>query len=69
LLLHAEVVADRAADQRLHDAIVSAVRAINGRRVGKLLRRIEGADIDGLRVVRVGMDREGISWRVASLRV
>lgn len=69
LLLHAEVVADRAADQHLHDAIVGAAGAINGRRLGKLLGRLEGTELDGLRVVRVGADREGITWRVAGLRV
>jgi len=69
LLLHAEIVADHAADQRLHDAIVGAVGQVNGRRLGKLLGRIEGHEFDGLRIVRVGADRNGITWRVASLRV
>ena len=69
LLLHAEVVADRAADQRLHDAIVAAVGAINGRRLGKLLRRVEGSNIDGLCVIRVGADRDGVSWRVCGFAV
>ncbi|MBA3505913.1 MAG: hypothetical protein H0T80_09075 [Betaproteobacteria bacterium] len=70
LLEHAEIVADRAADQRLHDAIVAACGAVNGRRLGKLLGRLEGRELDGLRVVRVGVGRDGIAWRVvAGLRV
>ena len=70
LLLHAEVVADRAADQRLHDAIITACGTVNGRRLGKLLGRLEGRELDGLRVVRVGVGRDGIAWRVvAGLRV
>ena len=69
LLEHAEVVADRAADQRLHDAIITACGTVNGRRLGKLLGRLEGRELEGLRIVRVGMGREGIAWRVAGLRV
>jgi len=70
LLEHAEVVAGRAGDQRLHDAIVAACGAVNGRRLGKRLGRLEGRAIDRLRVVRVGVGRDGIAWRVvAGLRV
>ncbi|MEJ7669576.1 MAG: hypothetical protein WKH97_12740 [Casimicrobiaceae bacterium] len=70
LLEHAEVVADRAADQRLHDAIIAACGGLNGRRLGKMLARLEGRELDGLRVVRVGVGRDGIAWRVvAGLRV
>lgn len=69
LLLHAEVVADRSADLRLRAAIVAACGSINGRRLGKLLSRIEGKDVDGLKVVRVGTSRDGIIWQVAGLRV
>ena len=58
LLLHAAVVANLAADQRLHDAIVGAVGSLNGRRLGKLLGRLEGRELDGLRIVRVGADSE-----------
>ena len=63
LFEHAEVV------EPLRDAIVDVVGEINGRRLGKLLRRLDGRELDGLRVARIGADREGISWCVAGLRV
>jgi hypothetical protein len=66
LLLRAEVVADRAEDRRLRDAILGALGEVNGKRLGQLLRRVEGADIDSLCVARVGRARDGISWRVAT---
>ena len=58
------------ADAPLRRAIVRAVRAESPRRIGKLLKRYEGADVAGLRVVRVGVERDGIVWQVvACLRV
>jgi hypothetical protein len=66
LLLRAEVVADRAEDRRLRDAILGALGEVNGKRLGQLLRRVEGADIEQLHVVRVGKGRDGIAWRIAS---
>jgi hypothetical protein len=63
LLEHAQVVpATRA-------AIIAAVGAPNGRKLGKLLRRIEGLDFDGACIVRSGSTREGVSWRLEGLRV
>jgi hypothetical protein len=66
LLLRAEVVLDPAEDRRLRDAIVAALGEVNGKRLGQLLRRVEGADIDSLCVARVGRARDGVSWRVAT---
>jgi hypothetical protein len=42
---------------------------LSSRRIGKRLKRLEGADVDGLRVVRDGQDREGAIWSVRELRV
>lgn len=56
LLEHAELVPE------LRSAIVAAVGALNGRKIGKLLRRIEGCAFDGISIVRTGADREGVSW-------
>ena len=69
LLEHAEVVAQRAADPRLHAAIEGAVGAVNGRRLGKLLGRLEGEALGGLMIERVATGRDGVLWRIASLRV
>jgi hypothetical protein len=61
-----ETISDRAEDRRLRDSIVAALGTVDGRRLGQLLRRVEGADIDSLSVARVGEGRDGIAWRVAS---
>jgi hypothetical protein len=66
LLERVEAVEDRAADRRLRQAIVAALGTVDGRRLGQLLRRVENADIEQLRVVRVGENRDGIAWRIAS---
>lgn len=60
-----ETISDRAEDRRLRNAIVAALGGVNGRSLGKLLRRVEGSDIEQLRVVRVGEGRDGIAWRIA----
>jgi hypothetical protein len=49
----------------LRDAIVATVARLNARALGKLLRRIEGCDFDGLSVQRIGDDRGGVLWRVS----
>jgi hypothetical protein len=56
LLEHAQVTPE------LRTALIAAVGAENGRKVGKLLRRIEGMAFDGCRIMRAGSDREGILW-------
>jgi hypothetical protein len=61
-----ETISDRAEDRRLRDAIVSALGTVDGRRLGQLLRRVEGVNIDSLCVARVGEGRDGIAWRIAS---
>lgn len=45
-------------------ALRAAIEVPNSRRLGKLLKRIHGLDVDGLQVVREGEDREGASWSV-----
>lgn len=59
LLAHAAILSEGKA---LREVIVGMVGALNGKRLGKLLRRIEGQDIGGLRVERVGADRLGAIW-------
>lgn len=56
LLEFAEVV------PKLRAAIISAIGSVNGKKLGKLLGRIEGADFDGAVIVRHGDGREGILW-------
>jgi hypothetical protein len=48
----------------LRAAMAAAGAAENCRRVGKLLKRVEGLEVDGRCVVRVGADREGAIWQV-----
>lgn len=60
LLIHARLPAAAP----LHAAIIAAIGTANARRLGKALARCEGADLDGLRVVRVDSDSTGIIWNV-----
>jgi len=53
----------------LREAIVAAVGALNPRRIGKLLRRIEGHDFDGVNIIRIGADSSGVVWGVRVSRV
>jgi hypothetical protein len=55
--------ADLAPDLRA--AIMGAVGAVSPRRIGKLLRRIEGQDFGGASISRVGSDNSGIVWKVS----
>jgi hypothetical protein len=48
--------------EALRAALVALVGSLNGRRLGKFMREIEGRDVAGLRVERVGEDRLGIAW-------
>lgn len=45
-------------------ALRAAIAEPDSRRLGKLLKRLDGLDLDGFRVVRVGEDREGAVWSV-----
>lgn len=57
------------AAEDLRAAIVTAVGSLSPRRIGKALAALEGRDIGGLSVHRLGSGRDGVEWRVASLRV
>jgi hypothetical protein len=35
---------------------------LNGKRLGRLFRQIEGRDVEGLRIVAIGSDRDGVIW-------
>lgn len=59
-------------DERLRSAIVAACGSLSPRKIGHLLRRYEGRDLAGLRVVRTEkVAREGTIWQIvlASLHV
>jgi hypothetical protein len=60
LLAHAAIPEGEA----LRSAILGMIGTLNGRRLGKFLRRIEGQDIGGLSVERIGGDRDGAVWRL-----
>ncbi len=51
----------------LRGAILGVCRAVGARPIGRALRRLEGHDIDGYCVERIGVERDGIVWRVACL--
>lgn len=52
----------------LQAAMIAAVGSTNARRIGKLLRKVEGIGAGGLTVRRVGEDRGGAIWMVAGVR-
>jgi hypothetical protein len=58
LLVHARI------DLGLRAAIVAAVGSLNGRALGRALRRIEGIEICGVVIERVGADSSGVIWSV-----
>lgn len=51
----------------LEDAIIGSCGAVNARRIGKYLARIEGLNLGGRAVRRVGSDASGAIWRLVSL--
>ncbi len=54
----------RAVDVALAAALAHA-DVDSPRQLGRLLRRVEGQDVDGVRLARVGVNREGIIWRAS----
>jgi hypothetical protein len=63
----AELVAHARLVPALRDAIVENLDALNARKLGRWLRRIEGRGIAGLRVERIGADGAGVAWRCVRL--
>jgi hypothetical protein len=53
----------------LRNAIIAALGRLNAKALGKLLKRIEGVAYGDLAAQRVGDDRTGAVWRIASLRL
>ena len=50
------------------EALAAALRHADidsPKQLGRLLRRLEGRAVDGIRIARVGADREGIIWRAS----
>ncbi len=47
--------------------LAAAVGNLSARKLGKALRRIAGKDFAGLRIEKIGDDRDGAIWRIASL--
>lgn len=58
LVQHAEMV-----DDGLRTAL-DAAHLTTARQVGKTLRALEGRTIRGLRLARIGTDRDGVVWRM-----
>ena len=58
LLVHAAIPEGEV----LRAAIIGLVGTLNGRRLGKFLRSVEGENIAGLRIERIGADRLGVAW-------
>jgi hypothetical protein len=59
LLKHAETH-----EAELLAAILAACPEANPRRLGKLLRRLAGQDLEGFRVVCLATEAAGLIWRV-----
>jgi hypothetical protein len=49
------------ADGELRTALLASC-GLNARRLGKLLRRLEGVEHGGILIERVGQDEAGVSW-------
>jgi hypothetical protein len=59
-----EVIQHAALVDGLLRAALAAAGLVNARKLGKWLRAIEGRALAGLRLERIGLDRDGIIWRV-----
>ena len=64
-----ELVADAAQppNEGLYAAIVRANGDANPKRLGKLLRKIEGVDYGGFQIRRLGIDRLGVIWQCCAV--
>jgi hypothetical protein len=58
-----ELISHARVDAALGAALLAA-DLVSPREVGKLLRRLEGRPVAGLRLERSGLERAGIVWRV-----
>ena len=63
-----EVIAHARVDAALHAALGVAGLG-NARKLGKFFRTIEGETHAGVRLERIGVDRDGVIWRVRVSRV
>ena len=59
---NAELVVHAGKVPELRAAIVAAVGALNARKLGRALRRVEGVNLGGLAVGRIGDDGAGLVW-------
>lgn len=60
----AELIAHAQIEGALRTAILASCAELNGRKLGRLLRRIEGADSLGWTIERCGADSSGVIWSV-----
>lgn len=58
-----------AGSSALRSAILGVCRGLGARPLGRALRRLEGRPMAGLRVERIGIERDGVVWRVAVIAV
>jgi hypothetical protein len=63
-----ELVDHARVSEPLRSALLAACGALNARKTGKLLARLEGVDLAGLLVERIGADGSGIVWTVRKLK-
>lgn len=68
LVQNAELVLDRREDPALYAAIVDALGTLSARKLGARLAQIEGRTLDGLRIQRLKNGRDGIIWKIVSLK-
>ncbi len=71
LFTSAELVAHAALPQAadLRSALISIAGTCEPKRIGHLFKKIAGVDYDGLQIVRVRVERDGVVWRVECLRI
>jgi hypothetical protein len=60
----AELVVHAGKVPELRGAVVAVVGGLNARKIGRAFRRVEGVNLGGLTVVRIGDDGAGVIWCV-----
>jgi hypothetical protein len=54
--------------EALTAAIMGAIGALNGKKLGQRLKRLEGIPCDGIEIVRLSSDRDGALWGARVLK-
>jgi hypothetical protein len=64
-----ELIAHAKIEGALREAIMMSCGGLNGRKLGRLLRRLEGVELGGHAIERCGEDSGGVIWLVKHRKV